>query len=199
VPVEGPGGAEAGGQKPPFPVVGSRGASPRRPRAQHPVGVVEPVDGSMELDDTKHKVYIYNLDDELSSESEAEDGKLVFLPDIEKHLRDNRIPPSVLASPDGELAGMQLVLYSEPASLSVPEEQDSVRKAIVEARARVREKQREERDTMTDTLEIPVYVPPVSPPARPRGPPRLASDFRRLRSATPPAAPTHDPDAMDLD
>lgn len=96
----------------------------------------------MQLDDTKHKVYIYNIDDELSSDSESEtDGKLVFLPDIEKRLRESRIPPSVLANQDGELAGMQLVLYSDPKSLSVPEEKDGVRKAIIEARRRLREGQ----------------------------------------------------------
>ena len=92
----------------------------------------------MQLDDSKYKVYIRNLDDELSSESEPEEGSLIFLPDIEKHLRNNRIPPSVLAKPDPELLDRQLVLYSVPSSLSVPEEQDSVRKAIIEARARVR-------------------------------------------------------------
>ena len=99
-------------------------------------------DDNMQLDDTKHKVYIYNIDDELSSDSESEaDGKLVFLPDIEKRLRESRIPPSVLANQDGELAGMQLVLYSDPKSLSVPEEKDGVRKAIIEARRRLREGQ----------------------------------------------------------
>ena len=106
----------------------------------------------MHLDDTKHKVYIYNLDDELSSsDTDGEDsssGKLVFLPDIEKHLRTNRIPAHVLrAGPDpAELvAGKELVLYRVPSSISVPEEQDSVRKAIIEARARARERQRVER------------------------------------------------------
>ncbi|KAF3762200.1 hypothetical protein M406DRAFT_242662, partial [Cryphonectria parasitica EP155] len=100
----------------------------------------------MQLDDTKHKVYIYNLDDEISSdnESEPEQGRLVFLPDIEKHLRANRIPVPrpILPNKDGELAGMQLVLYSDgPSSITVPEDQDSVRKAVLEARARVRQKQ----------------------------------------------------------
>jgi len=105
----------------------------------------------MQLDDSKYKVYIYNIDDELSSsDGEAagsdgeEGGRLVFLPDIERHLRANRIgpsiPPPVPPSPEGELAGMQLVLYGVPSSLSVPEEHDSVRKAIIEARARHREK-----------------------------------------------------------
>lgn len=107
----------------------------------------------MQLDDSKYKVYIYNLEDELtSSESEAENGadnngKLIFLPDIEKHLKQNRlaIPNQLLnsssqPSPDPDYLNKQLVLYSIPASITVPEEQDSVRKAILEARARMREK-----------------------------------------------------------
>lgn len=98
-------------------------------------------DDMMQVDDTKHKVYIYDLDAELS-DSESDDGKLVFLPDIEKHLRESRIPPSILANNDGELAGnTQLVLYNVPSSLSVPEEHDSVRKAIIETRARARAQQ----------------------------------------------------------
>ena len=102
----------------------------------------------MHLDDTKHKVYIYDLDAELSSDSEAsDDGRLVFLPDIKKHLRESRIPPIVLANSDGELAGMnkQMVLYNVPSSLTIPEEQDSVRKAIIETRARTRARLEEKR------------------------------------------------------
>lgn len=96
----------------------------------------------MHLDDSKYKVYIYNIDDELSSDDDsADDGRLVFLPDIEKHLKETRIPPQVLANSDGELAGMQMVLYSDPKSLSVPEDRDSVRKAILESRRRLRERQ----------------------------------------------------------
>jgi hypothetical protein len=112
-------------------------------------------DETMQLDDSKHKVYIYNIDDELSSDSETDDpGKLVFLPDIEKHLRANRIPPSVLANSDGELAGMQVVLYSDPKSLTVPEDKDSVRKAIIESRQRTREQQRLEREGKLDARAI---------------------------------------------
>ncbi|KAF5616010.1 hypothetical protein F25303_13646 [Fusarium sp. NRRL 25303] len=112
-------------------------------------------DESMQLDDSKHKVYIYNIDDELSSDSESDDpGKLVFLPDIEKHLRANRIPPSVLANSEGELAGMQVVLYSDPKSLTVPEDKDSVRKAIIESRNRTRELQRLEREGKTEAPMI---------------------------------------------
>jgi hypothetical protein len=112
-------------------------------------------DDQMRLDDTPNKVYIYNLDDELS-DSDAEEGKIIFLPDIEKRLLDTRIPPSVLANKDGELAGRnirnELVLYNVPTSLTVPAERDSVRKAIIEARARVREKQRLERESAHSAL-----------------------------------------------
>lgn len=96
-------------------------------------------DDLMQVDDTKHKVYIYDLDAELSDSDTSDDGRLVFLPDIEKHLRESRIPPSILANSEGELAGQkQMVLYNVPASLSVPVEKDSVRKAIIESRARAR-------------------------------------------------------------
>lgn len=127
----------------------------------------------MQVDNTKHKVYIYNIEDELSSESEAEQdgGKLIFLPDIESHLRQNRIPAQVLSaqplSVESDILNKQLVLYSVPASLTVPEEQDSVRKAILEARARIREKhlmesqqlqqqqrQQQVNNTLTDTVQI---------------------------------------------
>ena len=117
-------------------------------------------DDSMQLDDSKHKVYIYNIDDELSDDDDTDDekGKLIFLPDIEKHLRESRIPPQVLANSAGELAGMQVVLYSDPKSLSVPEEKDGVRKAIIEARQRAREKQP---DTFNGVAE---YAKPPAPP-----------------------------------
>jgi hypothetical protein len=128
----------------------------------------------MQLDDSKYKVYIRNLDDELSSESEAEDGNLIFLPDIEKHLRNNRIPAAVLAKPDPDQLSKQLVLYRVPSSLTVPEEHDSVRKAIIEARARLRARQVEhsefaqpaglatipEADMVDDVLPSDAPVPP---------------------------------------
>lgn len=96
----------------------------------------------MQLDNTKYKVYIHNIDDELSdseTSSSDDDGKLVFLPDIEKRIRDFRIPRSILAAPaDNKCNNQQLVLYNIPSSLSVPEEKDSVRKAIIETRARAK-------------------------------------------------------------
>lgn len=160
-------------------------------------------DDTMQLDDSKHKVYIYNLDDELSSsESEAEDGKVIFLPDIERALRANRIPPVVRANDEGQLGGkniedMQLVLYNVPSSLTVAPEHDSVRKAILEARARARREQ----DKGSESKE----------PARALGSP-VSSDQMQFGS-TPTgqmqfgSTPTHgiphegapdDDDAMDL-
>ena len=117
----------------------------------------------MQLDDSKHKVYIYNIDDELSSsESEAEDGKVIFLPDIERALRANRIPPVVRANDEGQLGGkniedMQLVLYNVPSSLTVAPEHDSVRKAILEARARARREQ--EKGTENREPALPLGSP----------------------------------------
>ncbi|KAI1334111.1 hypothetical protein F5Y15DRAFT_421166 [Xylariaceae sp. FL0016] len=134
---------------------------------------------TMHLDNTKHKVYIYNLDDELSdtdnSDSDSRSGSpardrtdnLIFLPDIRRHLRQNRIPPAVFANRDGEYAGhdinhMQMVLYKEPSSLTVPHDQDSVRQAIIDARARMRAKQRAERESMDVESCLPVVASPAS-------------------------------------
>jgi hypothetical protein len=140
-------------------------------------------DDIMQLDNSKYKVYIYNLDDELSSsESEPEEGRLAFLPDIQKHLYANRIPPAVLANDEGELAGMQLVLYQVPSSLTVPQEQDSVRKAIIETRARMREKQRQD-------LEVKGKTPAVN----------LTNVGTSQDTTSLGSIAQHDPDAMDLD
>ncbi|KAL7620698.1 hypothetical protein AAE478_009693 [Parahypoxylon ruwenzoriense] len=199
-----------------------------RPTTSHSLAAL-PDGDTMQLDDTKHKVYIYNLDDELSdsgNESDRDDGhasssssnssKLIFLPDIEKHLLQNRIPPSLLANKDGQIAGMQVVLYSEPASLSVPAERDSVRKAIVEARQRVRERQKEERehehepDTSTSASASPLNttVPsstPIPPTfAAPSGPPNALNGFANHgggigTSQDDDGDDDYDPDAMEVD
>ncbi len=92
----------------------------------------------MELEDTREKVYIRNLDEELS-DVESEGEKLIFLPDIEKKLA--RIPKSVLTGQSQPATNKEVVLYNVPSSLSVPPEKDNVRRAILETRARVREKQ----------------------------------------------------------
>lgn len=170
----------------------------------------------MHLDDSKHKVYIYNMEDELSSgdDSESEEsGKLVFLPDIEKHLLNKRILPSYMdinnlpmghpsAGPNPvDLEKMQLVLYNVPSSISVPEEQDSVRKAIIEARARTREnqaKKQQQQQTQTQTQtqqhQLPLYQPLQTPTPAELLTRRPSNAFQGYAPA-----PVGDPDAMELD
>ena len=92
----------------------------------------------MQLDNTKEKVYIYNLDQELA-DVESEEEKLIFLPDIEKKL--GKVPQSVLTTQSQPVTSNEIILYNVPSSLSVPREQDKVRKAIIETRARARHKQ----------------------------------------------------------
>lgn len=92
----------------------------------------------MQIDDRPDRVYIHNLDEELA-ESEPEEERLIFLPDIEK--RFSRIPKHVLTgNRTEESENQELVLYSVPKSLTVEESKDSVRKAIIEARQRARAK-----------------------------------------------------------
>jgi hypothetical protein len=95
----------------------------------------------MQVEDTPHRVYISDLSAELS-DIESDEENPIFLSDIEKHL--SRIPKHVLLGPEPKpTEHNQVVLYHVPASLSVPEERDNVRKAIVEARQRIRERQGE--------------------------------------------------------
>ncbi|CAK7208866.1 hypothetical protein SEUCBS140593_000298 [Sporothrix eucalyptigena] len=178
-------------------------------------------DADMHVDDTKYKVYIYNIDDELADDErsvasdteaaiddDATDGasKLVFLPDIDKHLRSAArtaaltgrapgasdpkkliVPRPILPNKDGELAGMQLVLYHDPSSLSVPRESDSVRKAILDARARIRERQQEEK------AELPTQPPPDQQQD-------ADTSMASTPASTPPPTDSYnDLDAMDID
>lgn len=178
----------------------SQPATPTTTKKHHSRKPPTTDDTQMQLDDTKHKVYIYNLDDELSSSDNDSDheSKLVFLPDIEKHLRNSRIPSHVLNPRRGagdELAGgKELVLYRVPSSLSVPEEQDSVRKAIIEARERARERQREQREQQAApgvSGSVPVPVTMASLPPVGGGMPMDAEPL--------PGFEEDDPDAMELD
>jgi hypothetical protein len=93
----------------------------------------------MQVEDSKHKVYIYDLDKELAEE-ESDEDRPIFLPDIEKHL--NKIPKHILIGDEARaIANMQMVLYNVPSSLTVPQEQDNVRRAILESRQRTRDRQ----------------------------------------------------------
>ncbi|KAK1837171.1 hypothetical protein QBC39DRAFT_4730 [Podospora conica] len=144
-------------------------------------------DEMMALDDTKYKVYIRNLDDELTSSEDESDthqdnnNLIINLPDIQKHLRDNRIPPAVLRAPPD--LDKQLVLYRVPSSLTVPEEQDSVRKAILEARARLRGEKQPAPAALAQVEEVDMD----------------ADDEEGDVVCGPTPAVEEDPDAMELD
>ncbi|CCU81527.1 hypothetical protein (translation) [Blumeria hordei DH14] len=97
----------------------------------------------MHIDDTKHKVYIHDLDAELY-ECESEERNLVLCPAIKKRLLENSIPKTLLSDPSSD-ENNQLVLYSDPSSLTVAKEHDSVRRVIMESRARVRAQQDQQR------------------------------------------------------
>lgn len=119
-------------------------AETRRIHRRHsppPNAKVESADNDyMNVEETPHRIFIQDLDKELA-EIESDEENPIFLADIEKHM--NKIPKFLLTH-DKKLKPTetnQLVLYNVPMSLTVPQEQDNVRKAIVEARARIRENQ----------------------------------------------------------
>ena len=94
------------------------------------------ISDSMNVDESRDRIYIHNLDEELADISSDEE-KLIFLPDVEKRL--NRIPKSVFSTEAPSKIGNEMILYNIPSSITVPEEQDTVRKAIIESRQRASE------------------------------------------------------------
>ncbi|KAJ4287328.1 hypothetical protein N0V90_012726 [Kalmusia sp. IMI 367209] len=141
-----------------------------RPRRRPP-----PSDDCMQVEDTPHRVYIADLDAELS-DIESDEDNPIFLQDIEKHLA--KIPKHVLVGPEPKpTKDNQVVLYNVPSSLTVPEAQDSVRKAIVEARARVRERQANGMWAPEPVAQVPVPEVKVT---RDIPPPSFDSDAMEL-------------------
>ncbi|KAF2217937.1 hypothetical protein CERZMDRAFT_80576 [Cercospora zeae-maydis SCOH1-5] len=120
-----------------IPVSGS--SEPTKPPLSTPSTAppVADADGMMQVDETRDRVFIHDLDAELA-ESEPSEERLIFLPDIEKHF--SRIPKHVLKGKSDDVEGQELVLYGVPKSLSVDEDRDAVRHAIAEARQRARER-----------------------------------------------------------
>lgn len=88
----------------------------------------------MLLDDTKDTVFIHDIDRELA-ESDTQEDTISILPGVAGTLMS--IPNTLIA--DTKPQSHELVLYREPKSLSIPEEQDNVRRAIAETRARARQ------------------------------------------------------------
>lgn len=96
------------------------------------------LDDSMLLDDTKYTIYIHDLDREIAEAEDQENG-VAFLSTIADKL--SSVPRSILSPPKPQ--GNELVLYSEPSSLTVPEEHDCVRRAVIETKTRTRKRQTE--------------------------------------------------------
>ncbi|GFF60990.1 hypothetical protein IFM46972_11589 [Aspergillus udagawae] len=84
------------------------------------------------LDDTKHTIYIHDLDSELA-DSEAQEYSITFLPEIGAKL--GSLPK--LLTVDTQPQNNELVLYRDPKSLTVPEEDDYVRRAILESAEKI--------------------------------------------------------------
>lgn len=145
-------------------------SSPQSPPEGPPPGGAD----SMLLDDTKYTIYVHDLDREIA-EIESQESCASFLPRITDKLAP--IPQSLLTPPKPQ--GNELVLYREPSSLTVPEEQDSVRRAVMESRARSRESWNENRDSRPS-------------PSRSR-----SKDAARDTGTREPER--HDDDAMDVD
>ena len=139
----------------------------------------------MQVEDTPNRVYIHDLAAELS-DIESDEENPIFLADIEKHL--SKIPKHVLMGPGPKATrDNQLVLYNIPSSISVPQEEDNVRKAIVEARARMREKQ-------ASGIGEPLPIPRPEPHPQPR--PSAAPKKPQQEDES---VAEHDPDDMEID
>jgi hypothetical protein len=132
----------------------------------------------MPVDETSDRIVIHDLEAEIA-QIEAEEPTTIFLPDIDKKV--SAIPQRLLQNQNRN-TNTQMVLYHVPESISVPKEQDAVRKAIIASRARAREEQARERENQVALA---------------------TSSERRERSSG--SAPEHlltnaefDPDAMDI-
>ncbi|BCS03869.1 uncharacterized protein AKAW2_70747S [Aspergillus luchuensis] len=88
---------------------------------------------TMLLDDTKDTIYIHDLDRELE-DIESKDNCLDILPGVAERM--STIPKSLVANTTSPCN--ELVLYTEPTSLSIPKEEDNVRKALIATRERAR-------------------------------------------------------------
>ncbi|KAK5084335.1 hypothetical protein LTR05_005411 [Lithohypha guttulata] len=121
-------------------------------------------DDFMPVDETSDRVWVHDLDAEVA-EIEAEEARqkydngICFAGQTEDYIKlpDHLLRPSTTAN--DPVANMQMILYRDPISISVPEEDDAVRKTILDARRRVREKLAEEREFATITAQHLAPVP----------------------------------------
>jgi len=153
---------------------------------QRPQPASDDDNGYMQVEDTKDKIYIYDLDKELA-EVESDEDHPVFIPDIEKHVM--KLPKSVLLGDDVKaMANKQMVLYRVPTSLSVSEDKDSVRRAIIETRRRAQENQ---------PFRVPDPPTVVPPPIEKTGAQTQANGITSSVT-TNGVLGEDDPDAMDI-
>ncbi|PWY72560.1 hypothetical protein BO94DRAFT_560112 [Aspergillus sclerotioniger CBS 115572] len=87
----------------------------------------------MLLDDTKHTIYIHDLDRELEDAEPRADSFTI----LTRYADQITAIPRLLVN-NNKTPCNELVLYTEPASLSIPKEEDSVRKALIATRERAR-------------------------------------------------------------
>ena len=166
----------------------------------------------MPVDDNPHRIFISDLDAaiaEIEAEERAAKEKqqeqAFFLPDdVDKEM--SSVPDHVLknsANGNGNLgppSSQALVLYKDPLSLSIPEEDDAVRKAVHEARQRIRER------NSAHPTESEADVKPQPPIEMPSplehenfGYPlnRQHPEWRHNSDSS--ASSEHDPDAMEIE
>ncbi|KAL1960745.1 hypothetical protein VTO42DRAFT_6575 [Malbranchea cinnamomea] len=144
---------------------------------------------AMNIDDTKTRIYIHDLEGELAEiEADEQNHKqtIEFIPEIERKI--NGLPKRLLRDRDESTPdeNNQLVLYRVPSALSIPEEQDSVRRAIAEARQRARAKSAQMATAATGPDKDDTASPNTKTPLT-------------TSTSEPQPEPSDDVDAMDID
>ncbi|KAK5941375.1 hypothetical protein PMZ80_006653 [Knufia obscura] len=115
-------------------------------------------DDFMPIDDTADRVWVHDLDAEIAEieAEEAREEQRIQLSEAGNQCA--RIPEHLWkqhSKPDDPASNMQMVLYRDPISISVPEEDDAVRKTILETRRRMQEKQMEHQEKVLPTAPSP--------------------------------------------
>ena len=127
------------------------------PSSRHHSYARHDTDDYMPVDETGDRVWVHDLNAEIA-EIEAEEARQreeIGLSETGQEYA--KIPEHLLrqngnGSSSNPAADMQMILYRDPISISVPEKDDAVRKTIIEARQRMREKQAEERQSQLPAM-----------------------------------------------
>lgn len=96
----------------------------------------------MTVDETADRVFVRDLDSEIA-EIEAEEARVSQGIELSQAAEEySKIPDHVLnRNKVRHEPEMQLILYRDPISITVSEENDAVRRAVIAARQRMRDKQ----------------------------------------------------------